>query len=161
MGMFNKLTMFGFADFYHRFAGTGLTMEEMLINFMKYNKEPRDIRDPIAAPAKLRQDILKLKPPHSVMRKVLKVCCEIGNVTQDEANSKVRSREFVMVRQWVCYVGVQLGYEPADFLLILEWERTGIYHRVKTAANLLETDTEYRIKVNEILRIFGCEPFNA
>lgn len=153
--------MFGFADFYHRFAGTGLTMEEMLINFMKYSREPRDIRDPIKLPQKLREEVIQLKPPHTTMREVLKTACKLGQVTTEEVNGKVRKREYVTVRQWVSYAGIQLGYDPSDFTTILGWERSGIYHKTKKAEELASTDMDYCIKLNEILRIFGLEPINA
>ena len=161
MGVYSKLTMFGFADFYHRFAGTGLTMEEMLINFMKYTKEPRDIRDPIKLPKKLREEVIQLKPPHTTLRSVLNTACKLGQVSEAQVNSKTRKREYVNVRQWVCYVGVRLGYDPPDFLTILGWERSGVYHKVRKAEELASVDMEYCVTLNEILRIFGLEPINA
>lgn len=161
MERFNRLTMYGFADFYHRFASTGLTMDEMLLNYMKYKKEPRDIGDPIKLPTKLREEVLKLKPPHTKLREVLKYACQVGQVTQDDVNSKARNREFVTVRQWVSYVGMNMGFEPMDFQRILGWERSGIYHKTSKAEILASTDMDYCVALNEILRVFGLEPINA
>ena len=159
--MYSKIELFAFADFYHRFAATGLTMDEMLHNFAKYSKKPRDITEPIKAPNKVKPEKVKLKPPAADLTKMLELACKIRGVKVAQVNSKARDREFVDVRQWVSYVGLTLGFEPPDFLRILKWDRSGIYHKSKKCIDLAETDPEYRERLNQVLAAFGKEPFIA
>jgi hypothetical protein len=159
--MYSKIELFAFADFYHRFAATGLTMDEMLHNFTKYSKKPRDITAPIKAPGKVAPEKVKLKPPSQDLTRMLETACEIRGVSVNQVNGKGRERELVDVRQWVSYVGLVHGFEPPDFLRILKWDRSGIYHKSKKCVDLAETVKDYRDGLNLVLNAFAHPDFIA
>lgn len=166
MSGYTKIDMFGFADFYHRFSATGLTMEEMLQNYFRYSRSPRDIKDPIKAPNKVKAERVKIKPHRADLINILKIACEVRsnkyvNVTPEKVHSKTRHRELVDVRQWVSYVGLIHGFEPPDFLRILKWDRSGVYHKSKKCIDFAGIDSQYRDGLNVILNQFGHKPFNA
>lgn len=161
MALYSKLDMYGFADFYHRFCQTGLTMDEMLHNFSKYSKKPRDLNEPIKAPKKSTKPIPKLKPHWADLMNIRKFACEMKGVTIAQVDSKIRKRAFVDVRQWVCYVGMVHGFEAPDFLRILKWDRTGVYHKSKKCIILAESTKSYRQGLNQVLTAFGHPEFIA
>ena len=161
MDLYTKLDMYGFADFYHRYSQTGLTMDEMLFNYSKYSNKPRDLNDKIKPPG---QDVVAKKKPKTHMVDLVnirKLACDIKGVTIAQVDSKDRKRDFVDVRQWVCYVGLVHGFEPPDFLRILKWDRSGVYHKSKKCVDLAERTTEYREGLNLVLNAFGHNEFIA
>ena len=92
MSTFTKIDLFGFADFYHRFATTGLTINEMFKNWQKYTDSPRDINDLAKIPKKLKDEIASVKPPALQLMQLLKVACEINGVKKDDVNSRNRKK---------------------------------------------------------------------
>jgi len=159
--MYSKIEMFAFADFYHRYESTGLTMDEMLHNFAKYSKKPRDISQPIKPPNKVKPEKVKIKPPSQTLVDILQFACDVRGVSVTQVNSKARERELVDVRQWVCYTGLILDFEPPDFLRILKWDRSGVYHKSKKCIDLAETTLEYREGLNRVLNAFAQADFIA
>ena len=161
MGLYTKIDMYGFADFYHRFSTIGLTIEEIFLNWDKYKNKPRDLKDEIRLPKKMRSEVIKIRPDRRELIRLLHDACKTNNVSVMAVGSKNRKREIVEVRQWVAYIGCNLGYEPKDFKRILDWDRSGIYHKRDKAKELSENDTAYRNSLNEILQRFGLQPIIA
>ena len=159
MGIYSKVEMFAFADFYHRWARTGLTMEEMLINWQRYKDKPRSILDPIKPPGGKRAVQVPVKPSQQLLRDVLASASGIMGVKPAAVNGKGRQRELVTVRQMVAYVGMQLGFEPPDFNSILGWERSGIYHKERKASQFGNLEKPYRDKINKLCSEFGVATF--
>lgn len=159
MGLYSKIDLFGFADYYHRFATTGLTMDEMFLNWKKYTENPRDINDIVNIPKKLKKEIASVKPPATKLWSVLKVACRIHGVTREDVNSKNRKRELAIVRQQVCYVANELGFKPADIPTILKWDRSQTYHRIRKCEELAGSTKDFRWKLNQLLDAFGLENF--
>lgn len=159
--MYNKIEMFGFADFYHRFSAVGLTIEEIFQNWEKYSKNPRDISDPIRVPKRLKEELSKVKPPAIKLMSVRKQASILKGVKVEQVNGKGRKRDFVEVRQWTSYVGTEMGFEPKDFVKILGWDRSMIYHQKKKAVELAEMNINYRNSLNELLKMFGCDSIIA
>ncbi len=157
MGLYSKIELFGFADFYHRFSMTGLTIDEMFLNWVKYTESPRDINDPITIPRKMKKVISKITPAAVILWRVLNKACEIGGVTKIQVNSKFRNREYVNVRQHVCYVGFELGFKPVDFERILKWDRTSVYSRGRVCITIAEGNKNYRLQLNKLISITGLE----
>jgi hypothetical protein len=159
--MYSRIEMYSFADFYHRFSTVGLTLDEIFENWQKYSKEPRDINDPVRLPERLKKQVVKIKPPATKLQSVLKQTCAINNVQKSAVNGKSRKRQLVEIRQWVAYVGIEIGFEPPDFERILGWERSGIYHKKNKAAQLAKYNVNYRNSLNEVLSLFGCDTIIA
>ena len=159
MSLYTKIDLFGFADYYHRFATTGLTFDEMFINWKKYTENPRDINDIINLPKKLKEEIARVKPPAIKMWSILKAACEINGVKREDVNRKSSKRELVIVRQHVCYVAIELGFIPIDVHSILKWDRTQTYHRVKACRELATSTKQYRDNLNQLLEAFGLMRF--
>ena len=157
MGLFTKLDMYSFADFYHRFATTGLTFDEMFFNWQKFNKQPRDIDKLAKIPKKLKEQIDRVKPPATKLWQLLNVACKIHGEKKEDVNSKNSKRELATIRQQVCYVGLELGFEPRDYPLILKWDRSLTYARAKKCKVLAEGNKDYRETLNELLKRFGQE----
>jgi len=149
--------MFSFADFYHRFAITGLTFDEIYQNWQKYNRNPRDMNDLSEVPKKLKEEIASVKPAALQLMKILNVACNIHEVEKSKVNSKNNKRELADVRQQVCYVALELGFTPADFPRILKWDRSLTYARAKKCMELANTVKLYRERLNELLCRFGIE----
>lgn len=160
MALYTKLDMFGFADFYNRWSETGLSMDEMLDNYKRYQSKPRDIFEPIKPPGQEKVVTYNPKPPNKKMRELLAMACQLMEVKEAAVNSKDRHREIVTVRQLVAYVGRQMGYEPADFSRILNWNRTLIYAQTNKAKQYAATEKEFRQKIDFLLDKFGCDKYN-
>jgi len=155
--MYGKIDMWSFADFYHRFSMVGLTIDEIFENWEKYRKDRRDINDTVRVPEKLKKELRRVKPPALQLMSVRKKAALLRGVSVKDVNSKARDRPFVEVRQWVAFVGIEMGFEPPDFETILGWERSGIYHKRKKADELSLTNKEYREKMNQLLKMFGLD----
>lgn len=157
--MYSKIELFGFADYYHRFATTGLTMEEMFLNWVKFSENPRDIDELVRLPRKLKAQIAEVKPPATKLWSVLKLACRINGVKQSDVNSKNNKRELATVRQQVCFVGKELGFTPSDFPTILKWDRSLVYARSKKCAELASSTKQYQDDLNELLHAFGIQAY--
>lgn len=160
MGLFSKIELFGFADFYHRWADSGLTMDEMLQNYQRYQNKPRDIHEPIKPPKGVVERRQRVKPPGERLTRLAAAASDLKDVNVSEVNGRVRTRELVTVRQWVAYVGMSMGFEPPDFVAILGWERSGVYHKARKALQYSTTERDYRRDLNYLLEAFGCDPVN-
>ena len=159
MGLYTKIDLYGFADYYHRFATTGLTLDEMFLNWKKYTENPRDVNDIVNLPKKLKKEIASVKPPATKLWSILKVACEINGVSKEDVNGKSQKRELSVVRQQVCFVAIELGFKPADIPTILKWDRSQTYHRVKKCKELATSTKEFRWNLNQLLKAFGLENF--
>lgn len=163
MSLYSKIELYSFADFYHRFAVTGLTLEEMFLNWEKYRDEPRDANDVIKLPKRLKQEIEKIKPPADILHDVVNAAAKMNHIHRDvivgAGNS--RKRRHVTARQQTAYVGSELGFDPLDFEEILKWNRSGVYHRINKAGIYANRETRYRKDLSEILKLFGQEPFKV
>ena len=159
MSIYSKIELFGFADYYHRFATTGLTMDEMFLNWVKYSENPRDINDIVKLPRRLKEEIARVKPPAIKLWSILKMACRINGVEYTDVNSVNRKRELAQVRQQVCYVAMELGFIPADIPKILKWDRSQTYARVKKCRELATSTKKFREDLDELLDAFGLEPF--
>lgn len=159
MSLYSKIELFGFADFYHRFAITGMTMDEMLVNYLKYKDEPRDIHDPLRVPRKLKIELKAPRPPSTLLKKIVEKSCWLNNVSLRRVHSKDQHRPTVQSRQMACYVGIEAGFKPPDFSEILKWDRSQTYQRAKKCIILSETNKDYFNKLNQLLRSFGLSPF--
>lgn len=155
MSLYTKIELFGFADFYHRFAITGLTMDEMLVNYLKYKDEPRDIHDPLRVPRKLKIELKSPRPPSSLLKKIVEKSCWLNDVLLSLVYSKDQHRPTVQAKQMACYVGIEAGFKPAEFAEILKWDRSQTYQRAKKCIILSDTDKSYCNKLNQLLRTFG------
>ena len=155
MGKLTKADVFQYADYYYRNASKGLTMEELWVNFRRYNSEPRDIR-------KVR-GVVQAQPDQDpeVLREVLVFTCTLMEVRIVDVNSKNRDRDLVTVRQMVCFVGDRMGFDAIHFHNVLGWDRSMTYQRKRKAGELAELYEKYRANLNHVLRQFGCDEFIA
>ena len=159
MGLYTKIDLYGFADYYHRFATTGLTLDEMFLNWKKYTENPRDVNDIVNLPKKLKKEIASVKPPATTLWSVLKTACKIHGVSRERVNGKSQKRELSIVRQQVCFVAIELGFQHSDIPTILKWDRSQTYHRVKQCKELAISTKEFRWKLNQLLKAFGLDNF--
>ncbi|KKK89290.1 hypothetical protein LCGC14_2734610, partial [marine sediment metagenome] len=112
-------------------------------------------------PNKLRKEIISPRPSATILVDILKTTCIVNGVTVTDAKGKNRKREMVMARQMTCYVAVECGFEPADISSIIEFERSGVYHKVYKAGELAEGNKYYRGMLNGILKRFGQAEFEV
>jgi hypothetical protein len=158
MGLYTKIDLFSFADFYHRYATIGFTMDELLWNFQQYKERPRDLM----APERLKKPKLKPdKPSHKLLREILANAASLCDVTIEAVNGNSHERVLVTPRQLTCYVAMQCGFDPADIWKVLKWDRSGNYHRAKKAAIYAQVDKDFRHKLNLLLDKFGQPEFSA
>lgn len=161
MSIYSKIELFGFADYYHRFATTGLTMDEMFLNWKKYSENPRDINDIVNLPKKLKEEIAQVKPPAIKLWQILKWACNINSVEYADVNSKNNKRELATTRQHVCYAALEYGFKHADIASILKWDRPLVYARAKKCKEVAASTKKYRDDLNELLNVFGLGPFTT
>ena len=161
MSIYSKIELFGFADYYHRFATTGLTMDEMFLNWARYSSEPRDIEDLVNIPKRLKEEIARVKPPAVQLWKMLNLACRINDVKKKDVNSKSSKRELVTVRQHVCYAALELGFKEADIPTILKWDRSLTYARAKACKEIASSTRNYRDNLEELLDAFGLGRFKT
>ena len=161
MSLFTKIDLYSFADFFHRFAVTGLTVDEMFMNWEKYRTTPRDANEVIKLPKRLKQEIEKIKPPSEILHDVVNACAKMNHIHREAiiGTHKGNNKRYVTARQQTAYVGTKLGFNPTDFEEILEWDRSSVYHRVNKAGDYAKVEKRYRDDLSAILELFGLEPF--
>jgi hypothetical protein len=156
MGKLTKADVFQYADYYYRNASKGLTMEELWVNFRRYNNEPRDIKQV--------RGVMQAQPTNldlAVLKDVLTFTCTLMEVRIVDVNSKKRDANLVIVRQMVVFVAFRMGYRPADIALGLGWDRSISYQRARRAEELASIYPNQRANLNHVLRRFGCDEFIA
>ena len=161
MSIYTKIELYGFADFYHRFSTTGMTIEEIFQNWSKYVENPRDINDLISVPKRLKEDLGKVIPPATLLWRLANTTCEIHEVSKTNLNGRSNKRLYTGPRQHIAFIGTELGFKPKDFIRILKWDRGRVYAKVKACVNIAKYDAEYRRKLNELLKMFGLEVFKS
>jgi hypothetical protein len=159
MSLYSKIELFTFADYYHRLATTGLTMEEIFLHWQKHSEKPRDLDELAKLPRKLKQQLAEVKPPAIKLQEMANVASVIHGVNRAHLDIKSSKRDLAQVRQQVCYAAIEYGFEPIDIHKILGWDRTLTYARAKKAKILAETVPEFRETLQELLARFGLEEF--
>jgi len=85
--------------------------------------------------------------------RVQKLVCEFFGIDQDRLQEKTKKREIVQVRQIAMYFCRELDYTHKSIGLQFGGrDHSTVVHAIKSVNNLIETDPNYRNRVDEIRR---------
>jgi chromosomal replication initiation ATPase DnaA len=92
------------------------------------------------------------------MNKLLSIIAEEFGVTVEIIKGRVRLEEFIRPRFVAYYILYQRGYNTLKISKIMKKDRTTVYSGYRQAANMLETDSNFKKKfdkVSERLKKYG------
>jgi len=96
-----------------------------------------------------------IQRPHAILSidRVQKLVCEFFGIDQHRLHEKTKKREIVQVRQLAMYFCRELDYTHKSIGLQFGGrDHSTVVHAIKSVNNLIETDTNYQNRVEEIRR---------
>lgn len=146
MRRFRKADLFAFAEFHYRYASRGLTMDELLVNFLEHKRNPRLVEKEV----KITEDM-----ETQIIDDVVIRAAEAWDVDIQDIHAGKKSRPVAYARQMTAYISLKLGFTPSQIVEHLSWDRSSVYARDKACQSLAFSAADYRKKLNALCEIFG------
>ena len=147
----------------------GLTLPVNVIDYIAYNitRNVRELEGALVrllahatyAKQEITLDLAKhtlkdlVQRPHAILSidRVQKLVCDYFGIDQNRLHEKTKKREIVQVRQLAMYFCRELDYtHKAIGLQFGGRDHSTVVHAVRSVNNLIETDGNYRNRVDEI-----------